>query len=158
MSADLESDLRARLHNATLPAAPTRLNARIEAIVRDEPPRAERRPVDGRSRLLLPLAAALGMAAIAISGWGGRPQPSDGPTGSSGVPGVGAVPFTIESRIGEWCSQMGGCEFHVELTGPGGPWEGKLDYANLGSPTDPTPRFPARSSLTTSISWSRRPR
>lgn len=143
---DLESRLRQRLHDAPLPLAPSRVHERVAAVTSEHHPSSERPSVAGRPRLLLPLAAVLAIAAVSVSGWGADPQPSVGPSGSTGPiggsPGPPVAQLTVESRVGEWCHQIGGCEFHVELAGPGGPWEGKLEYAGLGNATGITPPLP----------------
>jgi hypothetical protein len=88
----------------------------------------------------MPMAAVLLIAAVAVLGSGGRSPHSD-PNAESQGPAVAAL--SVEPRVGEWCSPVG-CEFHVELSGPGGPWQGRLDHAELGVLTGITPRLPAQ--------------
>ena len=146
MSRELESEIRNRLRDAPLPAAPMALHGRLASVVTDRRPSTARASKRSHTRLLLPVAAALVIAAVSIAGWGGGPRPSVEPSGSSGPIAGSAGPanaqLTVEARVGEWCHQIGGCEFHVTLTGPGGPWQGKLDHETLGSPTEITPRLP----------------
>ncbi len=148
MSSDLGAELRERLRGVTLPAAPHGLDERVRAVTSEAVPRARQRWLGRRGRVLAPLAAVLVIAAVAVSGGGGQPPSFQPPSASVGSPGPstgpmgpGVAALSVQATVGEWCSP-GGCEFHVELEGPGGPWSGQLDQAELGDPTGITPSLP----------------
>jgi hypothetical protein len=153
MNDNLERDLRDRLQRAELPPSPTALGTRLQAVVATAPARGRARGLEGQGRLILPLAAVLVIGAMAILGGGGRPAPrASSPPDSSSIPaGPASAELTVRSAVFEPCSP-GGCEFHVELMGPAGSWQGRLDVAGLGEAAEVTPSFPEV--LSSSGSWS----
>ena len=137
MNPDHEGEIRARLRGVALPAAPEGLVERVRLVA--SRPATRTSAVSGpRGRLLIPLAAVLVIAAAAVWAGGGGPPSRDPNAGSQG-PSVAT--FVVEALVNEPCGPIG-CAFHVELRGPGGPWRGVLDYAELGVVRDVTPSLP----------------
>jgi hypothetical protein len=145
MTRDLDAELRARLRRVALPPAPVGLRERTRAVPAEASGRPGQRMLGNRGRMLMPLAAVLAIAAVAVSGGGSQRPPLD-PTASigssTGPAGPGIAALSIQSTVNEWCSP-GGCDFHVDLQGPGGSWRGVLDSAELGAPRGISPRLPA---------------
>ena len=142
MSDDLELEIRSRLRRAELPEAPRALLARTAAVVATNPTASSRaRELGRQGRFLLPLAAVLVIGGTAILGTGTGPRPI-----TSDVPATPAGPaqarLSVDAAVFEWCSP-GGCEFHVNLDGPGGPWPGQLTFTNLGEQAPISPALPA---------------
>lgn len=137
MSRDLEVDIRDRLRSAALPLAPQELQERVR-LVTSRPPSHATGVAGPRGRLLVPLAAVLIIATAAILAAGAQPLGQDPNAGSQGPT---RAALTVDARVSEWCSP-GGCAFQVELSGPGGPWRGQLDDAELGGRTGITPGLP----------------
>ena len=81
----------------------------------------------------------IGATAILGTGTGPRPITSD----VAGTPaGPAQARLSVDAAVFEWCSP-GGCEFHVDLEGPGGPWQGQLGFANLGERAPISPALPS---------------
>ncbi len=130
---DFERRVRVRLRAADLPVAPESLRLRVQAVASNAPSfRDGVADLVRQGRFLAPLAAILVISALAISGGSGPRPPTSSASGSPLPAGPAHASLTVASAVHEWPCSPGGCEYQVELVGPGGPWLARSRLGQIG--------------------------
>jgi hypothetical protein len=87
------------------------------------------------------LVRTIAIGAIVVAGCGNQTPPAS--TANPPAAGPTHASLTVASAVHEWPCSPGGCEYHVELTGPGGPWLGGFSTAGFGN-APISPQLPAK--------------
>jgi hypothetical protein len=144
LTPETEERVRDRMRRLELPEAPDALRARIAEVAATRPPMGIGTEVARSGRLLVPIAAMLLIGGAAILGSGGGPRPPSGRPSDAAPAGPAVATLQVLAANYETPSHPGGLTFRVELQGPGGPWSGQLEYAELGALTSVNPPLPEK--------------